>query len=177
MASQNQETKLYDFSRPINSAYSTKVITDINFWHGSQGHINVKLLKSLPGYVEDVKKITDKVEPCHACQLGKAKEKSFDFSFETTKYHGEVVLSNLCGKLPNSIDGSRYFYTFIDQHTRFMHIVGLRKKNEKAEVFEQYKVLSHVKKYFGSGVERPHTEGSREYENVKVGDHPYAYYP
>lgn len=74
VANRNQQTRLNKFSSRINSPYSTTVSTDINLWHRCLGHTNVKLLKSLPGYAEDVPKITGKLEPCHACQLGKAKK-------------------------------------------------------------------------------------------------------
>lgn len=52
-----------------------------------------------------------------------------------------------------------------------MHVVGLRKKSEIAEVFEQYKALGLVKKLFKNDVERLHTNGGREYINVQVDEH------
>lgn len=49
--------------------------------------------------------------------------------------------------------------------------MGLRKKSEKAEVFEQYKAHSLVKKYFENSVERQHSDGGREYVNALVDEH------
>lgn len=52
-----------------------------------------------------------------------------------------------------------------------MHVVGLRKKSETAEVSKKYKALSEVKMHFKNDVERLHTNGGREYVNVRVAKH------
>lgn len=99
------------------------------------------------------------------------KEEKIWLLFWRTKDPGKIVHFDLCGKLRKGNHGRKYFCAFIDQHIRFMHDVGLRKKSETAEVFQQYLVLNHVKKYFNIGVKKLYTDGGREYFNVKVDDH------
>lgn len=68
----------------------------------------------------------------------------FDSASEDAKYAGEVVQSDLCGRLPRSIYGHKYFCTLIDQHTRYEHVVGTTQKRETASVVELYKKLEPV---------------------------------
>lgn len=76
--------------------------------------------------------------------MNKAKRKSFDSHFEPTSNPGEVFHSAWCGKLLRSTHGNRYFCTFMDQHLRYIHVVGVRWKSNTKEGSEAYKGLVQV---------------------------------
>lgn len=128
-------------------------------------------LKKLHEISNDVPPPTGKVSRCHPCIMGKFQKKSFGSTFEKAEYPGEIVHSDLCGKQATSIDESKYFCNFVDQFSRFTHVAGIKSKNQTAELFESYKNISFVKKYFRNGVERLHTDGGTEYNLVNVDLH------
>lgn len=84
---------------------------------------------------------------------------------------GELVHSDLSGKLPRSINGKRYYCSFTDQYTRYINVAGIKFKSETAELFESYRNQPHVTTYFPSGVQALHTDGGGEYKNVKIINH------
>lgn len=95
----------------------------------------------------------------HPCHLGKAKRKSFDSSFKSTKYSGEVGHSDLCKNLPVILHGQKNFCSFVDQYSRYMHVVGISEKSDTNKCIENYKTLGHLRKYFKKVVERLHSDG------------------
>lgn len=103
--------------------------------------------------------------------LGKSKKKSFDSHFKSAEFPGEVVNSDLCGKLPRSINGNIYFCNFTDQYSRYTHVAGTRCKSDTVELFEDYRSLGHATKFYPKGVKRLHTDGGGEYKNASNVEH------
>lgn len=93
--------------------------------------------------------------------------KSFDSAFQPSSYSREIVHSDLYGKLRTSTHGSKYFCAFIDQHSRYTHVVGIKEKGHTGNVVEQYKKFDHVGKYFKNGLERLHTDGGVSTRQLK----------
>ena len=133
-------------------------------------HINVRTLRKIHKYAEDLPQLKVNLPPCAPCMLGKAKKKCFDSEFDQATYPGEVVHSDVVGPLPVSTEGSRYIVTLQDQYSRLLHVTGVSTKAEAATVVERYKSDPLVVKHFRKGVERLHTDGGGEYENVDVID-------
>ena len=68
--------------------------------------------------VEDIQKLTGMQEFCEACALGKAHRLPFPNNKTTATSILDLVHSDVCGPLPQSIGGKRYFVTFTDDHSR-----------------------------------------------------------
>jgi hypothetical protein len=90
---------------------------------------------------------------CEGCILGKQHKHSFpkDGATRATKVL-EIVHSDICGPMKNmSLDGARYFLTFIDEFSRKMWVYPLKAKSECFERFKEFKALaekeveSHIK--------------------------------
>ena len=133
-------------------------------------HVNENVLRSIHKHSKDVPRVKGKLEICAPCRLGKATKKSFDSHFEPANYPGEVVHSDLAGPIHKSIHGRTYFITFVDQHTRYTHVMGLTAKSEASEAFDMYQQSFHVKKYYPKGIERLHSDGGGEYANTSAND-------
>lgn len=121
----------------------------------------------LPKHSKDILDVLGELAPCHPCHLGKAKRKSFSSSFDPAKSPGEVSHSDLAGKQPKSINGRSYLITFVDQYSRFCHVMGLRAKREAPEAFDLYKRDSVALNYFPYGFQRLHSDGGGEYDKVE----------
>lgn len=162
---------LYEFNgSPKHSSMAVKSSpSDINLWHNRLIHVNKKVLHSLNKLTRDVPKMTGTLTgSCHPCLLGKGTHKTFDSTMKSTTYAGEIVHSDLAGPLPKSHDGRRYFITFVDQFTRYSHVMGLTAKNEAVEAVKLYKETTHVKRYFKRGITQLHSDGGGEYFNADI---------
>jgi hypothetical protein len=104
------------------------------------------MVKGLPIFKEHI-------PPCESCILGKHKRISFSHSSNQTKQHLELVHTNLCGPMKTeSIGGSFYFLTFIDDFSRKISIYFLRHKFEIFAKFKEFKeeVEKQSEKYIKS---------------------------
>ena len=143
----------------------------ISLWHNRLVHVGHSTLRNLHLHVDGFPKLQGNTKPCHPCKLGKATKKSFKSNFKPVQFPGEVVHPDLVGPLPVSLDGAVYVCTFIDRYSRYTHAVGIAKKSDVPEMFEDFKTHEHVKKYFKNGVVRLHTDGGGEYEKVDIELH------
>jgi hypothetical protein len=90
---------------------------DYKIWHERLGHISSERLKKLTGMVDGLN-VNDKTEIglCKGCIHGKQHRTPLPTSGGTrAKESLELIHSNVCGPMStNSISGSWYFVTFID---------------------------------------------------------------
>ena len=57
---------------------------------------------------------------CETCQFGKQTRNPFPKEAVRSKKALELIHSDVCGPMPvNSVGGSRYFVTFVDDYTRY----------------------------------------------------------
>lgn len=157
IARRNEATSLHEMTssgegktinelKPSSSqaAASASTVQDINVWHNRLVHASESVLKAVPKQSKDALTMNGDRQVCRPCRLGKAHRKSFKSSFEAADMAGEIVHSDLAGKIPKSIHGRRYLITFIDQYSLFTHVMGLRTKGEGPNAVELYKEASFV---------------------------------
>jgi hypothetical protein len=90
-------------------------------WHTRFGHLPFQSLSLLQknSMVKGLPIFKEQIPPCESCILGKNKRTSFPPSSNQAKQHLELVHIDLCGPMqPESIGGSFYFLTFIDDFNR-----------------------------------------------------------
>lgn len=81
------------------------------------------------------------------------------------------MFSDLSCRLPKSFNRMRYFCTFTDQYSRFTHVARVQNRSDIEYLFQSYKKLAHIIKYYPKGVQRLHTYCDDEYENAGPGEH------
>ena len=79
-------------------------------------------------------------EACEGCIMGKHNRSPFPKkSSRVTKKPLELVHSDVCGPISvESIGGSRYFITFIDDYSRFVVTYTMKRKDEALDKFKEY---------------------------------------
>lgn len=105
---------------------------------------------------------------CESCAIGKAKRKPLPQK-KGEKLHpvGEVITSDVCGKLPvQSIEGAYYFVTFIEARSRKKFTYLLRQKNQV--VYHWYLFKNHIQRQTGRAIKILRTDsGVAEYCNIE----------
>jgi len=80
---------------------------------------------------------------CEVCLRGK--QSSLPFVSEKpkgSKVALEIIFSDICGPFETpTIGGSKYFITFVDDHTIMLWIYTIKLKSEALEVFKRFKVV------------------------------------
>jgi GAG-pre-integrase domain/gag-polypeptide of LTR copia-type len=124
IASGRRDQKLYWLdAAPISDLnHAQSVSTSIHIWHQRMGHISHSALrahgpKALKGLDIDESTVAPKV--CYGCELGKSTHQPFPGSAKKTSRILEIVHSDLAGPMQsNSLQGSAYTATFIDDYSR-----------------------------------------------------------
>lgn len=124
---------------------SAKSSKTLELWHKRLGHLNKGTLKRMISekIVEglDMNVKTDDTPICGPCQVGKQTRNSFPGHFNRDVSNGEVTHSDLCGPIAvTSCGGARYFVTFIDQHSRFVTAIPLKKKSDVLDEFAKFRI-------------------------------------
>ncbi|KAH0819226.1 hypothetical protein GEV33_003565 [Tenebrio molitor] len=118
-------------------------------WHERFGHLNEKDLKNIirKQKVDGIDIMADEALPvCETCVKGKQTWKPFTRSVSQSTELLELVHTDVCGPMHvNSLAGSRYFVTFIDDKSRWCEVYFMKKKSEVIEKFKEYKSLVEKK--------------------------------
>lgn len=106
----------------------------------------------------------------------KNKGKSFMSNFNAVDYRQERerVSSDLSGKLPKSINGTRNHCISTVRFTRYLHVVGISCKSDKIDLLDSYKTQTTVVKHYPNGVQCLHTDGGGAHQNFEVVAHSWT---
>jgi transposase InsO family protein len=117
--------------------------------HERFGHLNEKDLKNIirKQKVDGIDIKADEALPvCETCVKGKQTRKPFTRSVSQSTELLELVHTDVRGPMRvNSLAGSRYFVTFIDDKSRWCEVYFMKKKSEVIEKFKEYKCLVEKK--------------------------------
>ena len=107
-------------------------------WQRALGHVNFRDLMRLKKELG----LSSKVDylQCESCETAKITRLPFGDSTTKTQQPLEIVHSDVCGpiRIP-SPDGFRYFVTFTDDYTRFVHVYFIKTRNEVLRKFLKFK--------------------------------------
>lgn len=111
-------------------------------WHGRLGHLNHFCMRILTKLATDVKYNLEERDLCEVCVLSKMTRKSFPkapFSFKRSNGILELIHTDVCSFPTPTINGEKYFVSFIDDFSRKSFVVILKAKSEVFEAFKMFK--------------------------------------
>ena len=109
----------------------------MTLWHRRLGHISQNNIVKLQSVAEGIANIK-KASPCMSCAQGKQHRDPFPQSYSHASDLLEVVHSDVMAFEVNSIGGSRYICTFIDDKSRYAFVYMLKTKNEVLMRFKDF---------------------------------------
>lgn len=137
-------------------------------WHNRYGHLNFSSLHELSqkSMVKgmQVERVTN--VNCQTCMMSKIHTLPFPNESQTKSNDLlELVHSDVCGPFrTNSIGGSKYFVTFIDDKSRRVFVYFMRNKSEVLEKFKLFKAM--VERQTDRKIKSLRTDNGREYVNA-----------
>jgi hypothetical protein len=123
-------------------AQSASTLNETLVWHTRFGHLPFKSLSLLQknSMVKVLPIFKEQILPSESFIPGKHKRTSFPQSSNQAKHHLELFHTDLCGPMQtNSIGGSFYFLTFIDDFSRKIWIYFLGHNFETFAKFKEFK--------------------------------------
>ena len=148
-------SKAMAFGTVVNGLYAFNVdttkktpgialVANLSLWHHRLAHVNVSGIKSMAsrGVVKGVVLKSDNTEHiCDGCILGKSHRTPIPRqSHSRAKNVLDLVHSDVLGPLEvDSVGGSKYFISFIDDHSNWVTVYTMRKKSEALNRFIQFK--------------------------------------
>lgn len=133
---------------------------EILLWHARLCHLSFKSLKVLfPSFFES---ISDNVLQCQVCQLAKHCRTTFPTSSNKSVSLFELIHSDVWGPAPvNSIDGHKYFITFIDDFSHCTWIYLMKSRDEVPKMIQVF--CKMVETQFGKKVKAIRSDNAKEY--------------
>lgn len=114
-------------------------------WHIRLGHLNVQSLREAirTGSIQGMRvDNANKNFECELCFQGKISRSPFPKGPERESGPGDLVHSDVCGPMRvASNGGSRFFVTFIDDHSGWCEVKFIDHKNRVLGEFENYRAL------------------------------------
>lgn len=107
----------------------------------------------------------ENVKNCETCIKGKMTRLPFpECSGLRTNDLLEIVHSDVCGPMKEeTIAGSRYFITFVDDFSKYCYIYFMKNKSEALEKFKEFK--KEVENVTNKKIKSLQTDNGKEYVN------------
>jgi hypothetical protein len=87
---------------------------------------------------------------CHACQLGKAHQLPFTSSQHVSTSPLQLIHTDVWGPALSSINGSKYYVSFVDDFSRYVWVYFLKNKSDVEAIFLQFQ--KHVEKMLNTKI-------------------------
>lgn len=148
-----------------DKCYKTKVV-DFDLWHRRLGHMSYDYMKNVQQIIDPScnYEFKNKMEACDICLKGKQCRLPFQHIGTRASEPLELVHSDLCGPMEvESLAGSRYFFTLIDDFTHKVFIYCLKRKDQVYETFVNFK--NFVENQSGKKIKILRTDNGGEYCN------------
>ena len=143
----------------INSIQSPP-ITPFNIWHFRLGHLSGQRLNHLHKQFPFISMHHD--EACDICHLSKQKKLSFSQSFNKANASFDLLHFDIWGPFrQNSIHNHKYFFTIVDDFSRFTWVTLLKSKGEVQNQIKNFITLLETQ--FNSKVKTIRSDNGPEF--------------
>ena len=138
----------------------------MNLWHGCLGHPNNVILNKVLAHLGIGVPTGVVLQFCDACHYGKLHQISLSsVPLHTTKPF-QVVHSDVWGpSLLLSMEGYRYYISFVDDFTRYTWIFPLRLKSEAIVMFQHFNKM--VERQFTAKIKCLQTNWGGEHRKLQ----------
>ncbi|KAM1023461.1 hypothetical protein ACFX2A_045325 [Malus domestica] len=141
------------------------VTSSMKLWHKRLGHLNMTSLQNMQKdeMVQGIPKMDQCNETCKGCVFGKHHRDSFEAgkAWRATKPL-ELIHSDVCGPMKTTtINGNRYFLTFIYDYSRMCWVYFMRFKSEVFTIFKKFKAMVELQS--GYQIKRLRSDRGGEY--------------
>jgi len=154
-----QQLHLFNKSKNITNEINyinMKTVDKLNLWHRRFGHFDIKPIK------QKLLK-TDIKQKCPLCIHSKLRNKPYQSTTNNTNHIFELIHMDLVGPIPESIYGNKYFFTILDDFSRYGWVLFLKSKDETFSAFHNW--FNNVKNLYNTRIKYIRTDNGTEFVN------------
>ncbi|KAL1582041.1 hypothetical protein WHR41_09299 [Cladosporium halotolerans] len=140
--------------------------TSLEVWHKRLGHLGYDSVKRLAALSEGLELTDTRVQTssCEACSLSKSQKTYVSSTGCKAKEVFELIHSDIVGPItPMGYDGSRYYVSFVDDHTRLSRVYVLKEKSQLASKLRDFYEWCLAQR--GVRIKRIRSDNGKEYDN------------
>ena len=157
----NNNYKLHLSSLNSNEKYE--------IWHYRFAHFNIDLVKN-----KLLMKLS--IQPqCSICANSKLKNKLYNKSEHKSSGLFELLHMDLVGPLPESIYGSHYFFTILDDYSRYGWVLFLKNTRDTFQLFYKWFIKIKIKNQFNIRIKSIRIDNGTEFINNNFNQFLSAY--
>ena len=142
----------------------------LSLWHARLGHTSIDEVVRMSKTTEygiKLQSLDDRDVLCVSCVMGKMTRSTFRGSETIHQCPGSLIVSDLMGPFPQAgIDGSKYFVTYTDVHSRFCTVALLKKKSEQFGHLKMFE--SNFTNQHGVVIKAFQTDNGGEYMSKEI---------
>ncbi|GBP76638.1 Retrovirus-related Pol polyprotein from transposon TNT 1-94 [Eumeta japonica] len=147
-----------------------KTNSEFLMWHCRMGHLNANDLVRVINQ-NTTSKITSEqltcLSKCEVCLRGKMTRLPFLASERQSEETLEIVHTDIVGPFKTqSVNGARYFITFIDDRSRWCEVYFLKQKSGALEAFKMYQ--TQAERVTGKKIKYLQSDNGKEYCNAEM---------
>ncbi|KAB2634323.1 hypothetical protein D8674_038379 [Pyrus ussuriensis x Pyrus communis] len=147
------------------AAYLGKAVKN-NVWHQRLGHPAHDVMTFMLKQSNISVQTDDNHNTCISCIQGKMSRLPFPVRTDRCTSHFQKVHTDVWGPAPvRSIEGYRYYVTFVDEYTRFVWIFPMSNKSDVFTIFVQF--YQFVLTQFDISIKSLQTDGGGEYTSKR----------
>jgi transposase InsO family protein len=141
-------------------------------WHFRMGHLNAQYLDGLPDVATGINlKKGQPMDFCEDCVKAKMhRTPAPKESMHRASNPGDLIHSDVCGPMSTeSLGGSKYFISFVDDYTRFCTVYFSKRKSEAFEKFREFEM--EFSNQFGRKIKKIRTDNGGEFFSKGFENH------
>jgi hypothetical protein len=143
LATAHDHGGIYKLDSAEQSANITTTSHASELWHRRVGHPGNSIAVHFKEAVTGCNSVPATEGTCVPCLQGKHHRGPFPKDGKRAVNLLDLIHSDLCGPMENdSLGGSRYFFTLIDDHSKKIHVYFLRHKNEVSKCIKDFKIFA-----------------------------------
>jgi len=147
------------FVSSVFSAFSTKHVS-ADIWHCRLGHLSSSRQRLLHAFVPTISLNPQLV--CTICPLAKQKRLPFNISDSVTAFPFDLIHCDIWGPFSvKSLNGSSYFLTVVDDHSRFTWVFLMKHKSESCSFLQSF--INLIETQFHLKVKNVRTDNGPEF--------------
>ncbi|KAJ9541315.1 hypothetical protein OSB04_027821 [Centaurea solstitialis] len=153
---------------PCNLASASSIPSDIMLWHNRLGHPSFPYLNKLFPQLFINKDLSS--FHCEICQLAKHTRIPFKSRPYTSSKPFSLIHSDLWGpSRVTNMSRTRWFITFIDDHTRMTWVYLMKEKSATTHIFKTFH--SMIRTQFNANIKILRSDNGTEYVNEVLGSY------
>lgn len=163
------ETKKSSETSSVHASETSPVnATSVQIWHNRLGHPSNKVLALLRDHLQYKGHDLQNIDPCYICPLAKQKRLPFISNHNMSNLPFELVHCDIWGPLHSStLHDQRYFFTIVDDCTRFTWVFLLHNKSDAPHRFSRFYTM--IDTQFNSKIKAVRTDNAKELAFTEFG--------